>query len=374
MSERVALAGHPGSTAAPDDGRRPWGRKLAGRIGLLLLGLAVPFLVDTFLLQIGLFAMAAAVAALGMTLLLGQAGQLSLGHSFFLAVGAYGYTFLAAPSDRLAAGLGLPPAVAALLATVLAGVAGLLFSPIAARLRGIYLGIATLGLVFLAQYVLANAPRLTGGDNGRSVPAFTLGGLTFGSDPGGPHYLLNVLWGREQKLWYLFLLVTVAAYGYLRTLIRARPGRTLRAIRDRELMAGIIGVPVTRYKAYVFLLSSMYAGLGGVLFAIALRRIVPETFGVSLSIEYLAMVVIGGLGVAGGAVAGAAFVAGLPSVLERYAGVLPGLATSAGASGVSPAVAAKFGYGAVVVLLLLFEPDGLAGLAARLRHRPRRPS
>jgi branched-chain amino acid transport system permease protein len=344
---------------------------MAAWIGLIPLGVAVPFLADSFWLQIGLFAMAATVAAFGMTLLLGQAGQLSLGHSFFVAVGAYGYTFLAATSGRTAGGAGLPPVVAALIAVLLAGAAGLIFSPVAARLGGVYLGIATLGLVFLGQHVLANAPRLTGGDNGRSVPTFVAGGLTFGSDPGGPQYLLNVLWGREQKLWYLFLLVTVAAYGYLRTVIRGRPGRALRAIRDRELMAGVVGVPVTRYKAYAFLISSMYAGLGGVLFAIAFRRIVPETFGVSLSIEYLAMTVIGGLGVAGGAVAGAVFVSGLPSILERYAGILPGLSPNAATSGISPAVAAKFIYGAAVVVLLVFEPAGLAGLARRIFRRPR---
>ena len=372
MSEPTATVSVDRPAAAEPAPRAPRRRsRWAGRIGLLLLGVAVPFLADSFWLQLGLFAMAAAVAALGITLLLGQAGQLSLGHSFFVAVGAYGYTFLAATSDRLAGGLSLPPLPAALLAVLLAGAAGLLFSPVAARLRGVYLGIATLGLVFLGQHVLANAPRLTGGDNGRSVPAFAAGGWTFQSDPGGPQYFLNVLWGREQKLWYLFLAVTVAAYGYLRAVIRARPGRALRAIRDRELMAGVLGVPVTRYKAYAFLLSSMYAGLSGVLFAIAFRRIVPETFGVSLSIEYLAMAVIGGLGVAGGAVAGATFVAGLPSILERYAGVLPGLSTNAATSGISPAVAAKFIYGAAVVVLLVFEPAGLAGLARRIRDRPR---
>ena len=373
MSEPPAVTVERDTTEvpAPDTGRRGSRWPLAGRVGLVALGLVVPFLADAFWLQIGLFALAAAVAALGMTFLLGQAGQLSMGHSFFVAVGAYGYTFLAAHGGRLAGGSGVPPPVAALLAIVLAGLAGLVFSPIAARLRGVYLGIATLGLVFLGQHVLDNAPRLTGGNNGRSVPAFSIGGLSFTSDPDRPQYLLNVLWGREQKLWYVFLFVTVAAYGYLRTLIRARPGRALRAVRDRELMAGIVGVPVTRYKAYAFLISSAYAGLGGVLFAIAFRRIVPETFGVSLSIEYLAMAVIGGLGVAGGAIAGAAFVAGLPSVLERYAGFLPGLSTTAGASGISPAVAAKFIYGGAVVVLLLFEPAGLAGLARRVRRRPR---
>ncbi len=349
------------------DRRRPFRTVLVG--AGVLAAIAVPFLADAFWLQLALFAMAAAVAALGLTLLLGQAGQLSLGHSFFLAIGAYGYTFLAAPSGARAGGLALPPVLAALLAVALAGAAGLLFAPVAARLRGIYLGIASLGLVFAGQHVLDNAPRLTGGDNGRSVPAFAVGGLRFAADPDHPQYVLNVLFGREQKLWYLFLAVTVVAYLYFRNLVRGRPGRALRAVRDRELMAEIIGVPVQRYKAYAFLISSMYAGLGGVLYAIAFRRIVPETFGVALAIEYLAMVVIGGLGVAGGAIAGAAFVSWLPPVLERYAVNLPGLSTDAGGEGISPPVAAKFIYGAAVVALLLFEPGGVAGVARRLRRR-----
>jgi branched-chain amino acid transport system permease protein len=140
-------------------------------------------------------------------------------------------------------------------------------------------------------------------------------------------------------------------------------------MRDREPMAEIIGVPVNRYKATAFLISSMYAGLGGVLYALAFRRIVPETFGVALAIEYLAMVVIGGLGVAGGAIAGAVFVTWLPPILEKYAVNLPGLATQPGAEGISPAVAAKFIYGAAVIALLLFEPGGVAAIARRLRHR-----
>jgi len=337
-------------------------------VGALLIAAAAPFLIDSFWLQQGLFAMAAAVGALGLTLLLGQAGQLSLGHSFFLAVGAYGYTFLAAEASPRAGGLGLNPFLAALLAVLLAGLAGLVFSPIAARLRGIYLGIATLGLVFLGQHLLANTPRLTGGDNGRSVPPLP----GFG-DSEGAQYLLNVEWGREQKLWYPFLAGTVLAYLVFQAVARSHLGRALRAVRDRELMAGIVGVPVTRFKAYAFLISSMYAGLGGVLLALVFRRVVPETFGIALSIEYLAMVVIGGLGVAGGAIAGATFVACLPSVLERYSGLLPGLAAGPADAGISAPVAGKFLYGAAVIAVLLLEPAGLVGLARRLaRRRPRR--
>ena len=343
------------------------------RIVPLVLAIALlvaPFYVDAFWLQIGLFGLAAAVAALGLGLLLGQAGQLSLGHSFFVAVGAYGYTVLAAEDRTIGVshqfGLGLPPLLAALAAVLLAGAAGLLFSPIAARLRGIYLGIASLGLVFLGQHVLFNAETLTGGFNGRTVPEFTLFGFSFGDLRGEALYVLGVPFGREEKLWYLAVAVTAAAYLFFRNVAKSRPGRALRAVRDNEIAAEIMGVGVARYKAYAFLVSSMYAGLGGVLLALAFHRIVPETFGVALAVEYLAMVVIGGLGSAGGAIAGALFVSALPTVLERYAGVLPGLVAGS-SEGVTPGVAAKFAYGAAIILILLFEPGGAAAVATRVR-------
>jgi branched-chain amino acid transport system permease protein len=136
-------------------------------------------------------------------------------------------------------------------------------------------------------------------------------------------------------------------------------------------MAGIMGVPVTGYKAYAFLISSMFAGLGGVLLALAFGRIVPETFGIALAIEYLVMVVIGGLATPGGAIVGALFVSCLPAVLERYASVLPGLAP-AGEEGISPGVAARYAFGAAVIVLLLFEPGGVTALGRRLRHAARR--
>lgn len=374
------------AAAAESDSREPTAERRPRRTApaaMALAGaaiaLAVPFYATTFWLQLALFGFAAAVGALGLSLLLGQAGQLSLGHSFFVAVGAYGYTFLAGETRTVGvshqAGLGLAPVVAGLGAVALAGVAGVLFSPIAARLRGIYLGVASLALVFVGQHVLFNAAPLTGGFNGRDVPAFAVGGLTFDTPPDTTLFVLGVPFGREEKLWYLMLVVTAGAYLYYRNLVRGRPGRALRAVRDRELMAEIMGVPVARYKAYVFAVSSMYAGLGGVLLALAFGRIVPETFGIALAIEYLAMVVIGGLRSPGGAVAGAFFVACLPAVLERYATVLPGLAP-AGADGISPGIAARFAFGAAVIALLLIEPGGAAAAFRRfittLRRTPSR--
>jgi branched-chain amino acid transport system permease protein len=376
VSETLAVAGRaPAPTAAPHRRRR------RVRIGPLLLvavgglvALAIPFYATAFWLQLALFAFAAGVAALGLTMLIGQAGQLSLGHSFFVAVGAYGYTYLAGENQTIGvshqAGLSLPPVVAALGAVVLAGVAGALFSPIAAHLRGIYLGVASLALVFGGQHVLYNAAPLTGGFNGRNVPVFEVAGFRFETSRDETLFVLGIPFGREEKLWYLFLAILVVAYVYYRNVARGRPGRALRAVRDRELMAGIIGVPVVRYKGYAFAVSSMYAGIGGVLLALAFGRIVPETFGIALAIEYLAMVVIGGLGSPGGAIAGAAFVTCLPAVLERYAGVLPGLAP-AGEEGISPGVAARFAYGFALIAVLLIEPGGLAAVAKRLTRLTR---
>jgi branched-chain amino acid transport system permease protein len=343
---------------------------------VVLVLLVLPIYVDGSWLRMGLLAIAAAVAALGLTLLLGQAGQLSLGHSFFVAVGAYAYTYFAADrsGDSGAAGLGMPPAVALVLAVLVAGVAGWAFSPIAGRLRGIYLGVASLALVFGGLHLLNNAEPLTGGAHGRDVPGFELFGLTFDRVRGETLHVLGVPFGREEKLWYLALVLAAAAYLYYRNLVRGRPGRALRAVRDRELMAGVVGVPVARYKAYAFVVSSMYAGLGGVLLALVLGRVVPDTFGVTLAIEYLVMVVVGGLGSASGAVVGAAFVVCLPRVLDRYAEHLPFIASSSSISasgGLEPAVAAQFAYGAAVVVLLLLEPGGAAAVGSRLMRRLR---
>ena len=156
----VAATAHPPTRPPVRRGRAHSGG-LATRVGVLAAGLVAPFYLDVFWLQVGVFAFAAMVAAFGLNLLVGEAGQLSLAHSFFIAIGAYGYTFFASPAQPAGArdqiGWDLPPTLAVVLAVAASGVAGVLFSPIAARLRGIYLGVASLGLVFLGQHVLVNA-------------------------------------------------------------------------------------------------------------------------------------------------------------------------------------------------------------------------
>lgn len=325
--------------------------------GLLLL--ALPFYLDRFWLQAGLFAMAAAIGAIGINLLTGATGQLSMGHAFFLAVGAYGYCVLAggneAENGHRLTGLGLPTWLAAILAVLLAGAAGGLFSPIAGRLSGAYLGIATLALIFIGQHVLFNASDLTGGFNGRAVPPLSLFGFTFDDTE---VVIAAVPFQSAEKLWYAALIALLACGLFARGVLRGRPGRAMNALRDHRIAAGVMGVPVARYRAAVFVLSSMYAGLAGVLLALVFQRTVPEYFGMILSLEYLAMIVIGGLGTVAGAVVGAAFVSLLPQVLTHYSDSLP-LVAAPGTGGVSPGEASRYLYGAAVVAVVLFLPGGL---------------
>ncbi|SHN74206.1 branched-chain amino acid ABC transporter permease [Cryptosporangium aurantiacum] len=374
MSEpaRVAEPAAP----APSGAAGPPKRRVERPVRLLVVGavlvvlLVAPFYVEEFWLRTGFAICGAVVGALGLNLLVGTAGQLSLAHSFFLAVGAISYTFVAddpsgVRADELS-GLGWPPLFGLVVGVVLAGVAGLAFSPIAARLRGIYLGVASLALVFIGQHVLNSWTSVTGGFNGRSVPEFTLFGFQFADTPALT--LLGVPFRESERLWYLGLALALVSYLFARNLLRSRPGLALRTLRDSEVAASVMGVDVQRYKAGVFLVSSAYGGLAGVIYALSIGSVAPESFGLFVSIQYLAMIVLGGLGSLGGAIAGAVFVAALPLVLQRYADALP-LVTDAGGGGLAAGEAARYLYGLAIVLVVLFHPTGLAGLARRFRRR-----
>lgn len=349
MSERLAAFRRPGTIVA---------------VGLWVVALLTPFFLEAFWLQTGLFAMAAVIGAIGLTILTGTTGQLSLAHAFFAAVGAYGYCYFAGEKGLGASattGLGLPPVLALVLAVGLAGVAGALYSPISGRLRGIYLGIASIGLVFIGQHILFNATGLTGGFNGRDAEAFGVAGFTFAkSDP--DLTIAGVPFEALERLWYLGLLLVAVSYYFARHLVEGRPGRALETVRDSEVAAAVMGVDVKRYKAAAFTVSSMYAGLSGVLLALIFNRIVPESFGLNLSVEFLAMIVIGGLGSVRGAVLGGIFVSMLPKVLDKYGDSLPFLAAAGSGGGVEPGQAARFAFGAAIVAILVFAPGGLGAL------------
>jgi branched-chain amino acid transport system permease protein len=342
-------------------------------IALLVVLLLLPIYVQEFWLRTGFAVFGAIVGAIGLNLLVGTTGQLSLAHAFFLAVGAVSYVFVSGESGGLGvaelSGLGLPPIVGMIVGVLLAGLAGLIFSPIAARLRGIYLGVASLGLVFIGVHVLNAWTSVTGGFNGRTAPEFSLFGFTFGNtDP--DLFVLGVPFREAERLWYLGLVLALAAYLFARNILRSRPGRALQTLRDSEVAASVMGVNVQGYKARIFLVSSMYAGLSGVMYALSIGSIAPESFGLELSILYLAMIVLGGLGSVNGAVLGAIFVSALPLVFQRYADAIPFVGGQDG-GGLAAGEAARFLFGLAIILVILFEPAGLAGMANRITGRGR---
>jgi branched-chain amino acid transport system permease protein len=341
-------------------------------VAALVVAVALPVLLDDFWLQTGLFVMAAVVGAIGLTLLVGQAGQLSLGHAFFAALGAYTYAWTAGEADGREAGLALPPVLALVLAGLVAAVAGALFSPISGRLRGIYLGLATIGLVFLARHLMVNAETLTGGFNGRSVAPFAVPGFSFSNSD--PDYLAiaGVEFGGLHRLWYLFLVVALLAAWMAANLKGSRTGRALANVRDSEAAAAAMGINVARAKATAFVVSSAYAGVAGALMALSYGRIAPDVFGLQLSIDFLVMIVLGGLGSIGGAAVGAVFVVTLPLVLTQYSSELPFLAAP-GSGGLDAATLSRLLYGAAIIAVLLFLRGGLAGALDRLTHHRAAP-
>ncbi|MCW2613548.1 MAG: braE [Frankiales bacterium] len=375
MSDTATASTLGDQVAAPAAGSRRNGRGLLTvRNGLLLVGLALmllaPVFVEEFWLRTGFAAFGAIIGAIGLNLLVGTTGQLSLAHAFFLAVGAITYVYLSGEPGGTAEvidGRGLPPVVGMVAGVLLAGLAGLLFSPIAARLRGIYLGVASLGLVFIGQHVLNTWTSVTGGFNGRTTPRFELFGFSFGrTDP--ELFVLGVRYGEAERLWYLGLVLAIGAFWFAKNLLRSRPGRALQTLRDSEVAAAVMGVDVQRYKARVFLVSSMYAGLAGVLYALSIGSVAPESFALDLSVLYLAMIVLGGLGSVGGAALGALFVSALPLVFQEYAGSMP-LVSEPGQGGVSAGQAARLLFGLAIVLVVLFEPAGLVGLKNRFKRK-----
>jgi branched-chain amino acid transport system permease protein len=349
-------------------------------LALLLVLLALPFVVGPGLLSAGQYVMVGAVGAIGLTLVIGQAGQLSLAHAFFLLVGGTSYAVLAGETEQAGSeyivGLGLPPLLALVGAVVISALSGFAFAPVAGRLKGIYLGVASLALVFLGFYLGQALPMLTGGAaSGRNPEPFSLFGFPFSNE--GYLAVLGVPFRQPERLWYLFLGFTVIAFVLARGAVHSRVGRAWRAVRDHEAAAAVMGVDVLRAKAGAFAVSAAYAGLSGVMVTLWLGLLKPDesefgTYGLNTSIAFLAMAIIGGLGSIPGAVVGALIVYGTPQVLTLFADEL-GLGDTL--AGLSPTVISLYVYGLAVILVVLFEPGGLAaigrrivGFATRRRH------
>jgi branched-chain amino acid transport system permease protein len=330
-------------------------------IGLIVVAfLLSQVLVDETLALLAT-ALVAAIGAIGLNLVTGYAGQVNLGYAFFLAIGAYTGAALSGDPDGRVLGFGVTNILIWLPAAGLAAmVAGVLVAPLAVRLRGLYLAIVTLGLVFLGQHIFKEWDGLTGGPGvGRPAAVPELFGWRLDQD--GP------LGTREQQLYLLMLVLLVVFALAARNIARSRVGRAFSAVRDRDIAAEVIGVPLTRYKLLAFAISSFYAGCAGALLHTVSGFFDPTSFDLLLSVQYIAMVLIGGVATISGSIAGALFITLLPRLTRELPALIPFISAD---TTVYPNVfqVEAVLYGLLIVLFLVFEPRGLFGIWVRIRN------
>jgi branched-chain amino acid transport system permease protein len=298
-----------------------------------------PALPGYFLARINLIWIAI-IGAASLNLLMGNAGQVSLGQAAFMAIGAYTTVLV----DRLTGWSLLATLPAGAMA---AGLIGFLIGIPSLRFRGFYLALTTLALHFAVQFVGTQSQTLSGGLAGFDLPTPRLGTWTIKGD---------LSW------FYLLGATALATLVVFYNLGRSKIGRAWAAVRDRDIAAAIIGVNVQRYKLLAFLISSFAAGAAGALQANYVGNVAVETYSLDLSISYVAMIIIGGLGSVAGSVLGAVVVTELPFFIQSASALL--LGPDSGTSfGIFDLQAGAFGI--VIMGFLMFEPDGLAGIARR---------
>lgn len=308
-------------------------------VGLLVGMLVLALVLDESSLPLYVSFLLTAVVTVGVCLLMGQAGQVSLGQGAFYACGAYTAGVLATQGFPGIVALVAAPIVAALVAALVGG-------PLL-TLRGHHLAFATLATHLILLSVVGEL-AIAGGDVGlQGIPQLAVGPVVFASI-------------RSYAVLAAFALVGVVLV--VRNILDSRPGRALRALSSSEAGAASAGVPVARYKVAVFALSAAFAGLAGGIYAFQVGYIAPGSFPVMLSIEYVVMAAIGGMGTIFGGVLGAAAIMLLVHSLSR-------IATMGGMPPTAPAILSYAVYATMLILAVLFLPHGLMGVVARARGR-----
>ncbi len=313
------------------NGQRFW----CGLLAVALL--AMPALASGYWLSQLIFIFIYGIVGLGLMLLAGFTGQMSIGHAAFMAVGAY--------SEAVLAARGWPFPLTTLVAVVLSAAAGVAVGLPALRLRGLYLAIATLAFGFIIEELIARWDSVTAGNAGMRVKPIELLGWSLRDN---------------TSFYYLALVLVVLTLHLVRNLLRTPTGRAFVAVRDSEISAQSMGVALSRTKTLAFAISAALAGLGGALYARKIGFISPEQFTVVQSIELVMMIVIGGLGSLHGVFLGAAFVIALPQAISFGKEFLP--QAVAASPGLQPMI-----FGLVLMAFLLFEPQGLYGRWVKVR-------
>ena len=305
--------------------------RLGAIVALAAFALAVPFVFSSY--RVGQFTLvlAYAIAILGLNLLVGYSGQVSLGHGAFFALGAY-------TAAILIEDVGFPHLLAVPVAGLVGLAGGILFGIPTLRLRGLYLALVTLGLAVAAPPIIKRLDGLTGGSQGINVP-----------QPESPGFLGLA---QDQYVYLLTLAFAVPLFVLAANLVRSRVGRALMTIRDNEIVARSMGVNLTLFKTGAFAVSAAYGAVAGSLFVFNVGFVSPEAFTLVLSISFLAAVVVGGLATVSGALLGALFIVLVPEYSSDVDQALSGVV-----------------YGTVLILCMWLLPGGAVDLARRIWGR-----
>lgn len=296
--------------------------------GLVALALALPLLPGGYVLYVASLVLIYVLASFGTNILIGYTNLISLAGATFFGVGAYGTTILASQ-------FGVPLPLAMLLAGLIAALIGVLLAVPVLRLEEVFLAIATLGFVMIFMELAKQGGDLTGGESGMPGPSPTLFGLPLD----------------ERGLYLYIVVVLLACLWMARNLSDSRFGRGFLAIKGSEVAARSLGLDAARLKLVAFGICAFYTGIAGAMFAPLVRFVDPSVFDIMVSISFVSMVIVGGIGSVWGSVLGAVFVAGAPQVL-----------TYIGLDNVQRSL-----YGVAMILSLMFLPDGLVGLLSRRR-------
>lgn len=301
----------------------------------LLFMLLFPHFASSYTLSLMTQILIAVIGAVGLNILTGFTGQISLGHGAFIGIGAY-------TSGILTIKLGLPFWIALPCAGLMAAFIGMFVGIPSLRLKGLYLAIATLASQFILEWIFLRWEPVTGGSYGLILDRPKIGSFIFDADK---HY------------YFIVLAITILSVLFATNLVRTRTGRAFMAVRDHYISAEIMGIDIFKYKLLAFGISSFYAGVAGSLMGHYLMFISSEQFTIGVSIQYLAMIIIGGLGSIIGSIYGAVFMVLLPEALtlitSKLSWVYPNISDFI--LSIQEGV-----FGLIIVIFLIFEPDGIA--------------
>ena len=314
---------------------------------LVLFVVIVPIVFGEYYLSIINLVLISIVGALGLNILVGYTGQISIGHAAFMSVGAY-------TAANLAVRAGLPFWITLPAGGLMAAIVGAVVGIPSLRIKGLYLAIATLAGQLIIEWIINHVPWISGGTQASiQVPRPSLFGFEMKT---------------QGELYFFLLFFALIAIVAALNLVRSRIGRAFVAIRDQDIAAEIIGIDIFRYKLIAFAISSFYAGVCGVLYTYYFGIANYEQFQLGVSIEYLAMIIIGGLGSVLGSILGAAFVALLPLVIRTVMESVGGFFFAANEMATVVSSMRLVIFGALIIVFLVLEPEGLNRLWRNIRN------